>query len=223
MKGSFIASIVFTFIFLYACQLNVLFDRSVPPGISSIDQIPSLFQGVYICESDSSVIYADRFIIYQESFYEFTTTLDQVRESEGCSVIDGGIYLPGRKECIPFEYLTEDSITAKVYDIDTLFAFREGEILKSYKGHLFFNYMDNNKNWMTFMITPLSDGALKWELIEVPNVEEKIKDITDQIVAYEEDNSHKRYIINPSLVEFDEIIEKDYTTLCDILNPVKFE
>jgi hypothetical protein len=215
--------IIISVFLLQSCQLNVLFDKSVPPGIDAIDQVPALFQGVYLCESDSSFIYADRFIIYQESYFEFETTLQKVKETEGCSVVDGGIYLPGRQECVPFEYISEDSITAMVYDIDTLFAFREGEVLKYYKGHLFINYMDDNQNWMTFMITPLEDGALKWDLIEVPNIEKKINDITDQVVSYEDDKKKKKYVINPSLVEFDYILEKDYTRLCDILNPVNFE
>ena len=207
----------------FGCELNVLFDKAVPPGIEAIDQVPTIFQGVYLCESDSSIIYSDRFIVYQESHFEFKTTLQKVKETEGCSIVVGGIYLPGRQECVPFEYIGGDSITAIIYDIDTLFAFREGEVLKYHKGHLFINYQDDNSNWMTFMITPLPDGALKWELIEIPNVENKINDITDQVVAVENDKNKKKYVINPSLVEFEYILEKDYTRLCDILNPINFE
>ena len=210
-------------LYFISCEPNVLFEEAVPPEVSAIDRIPIDFQGGFICESDSSRMYADEFIIYNESYHQFVTTLDRIKETENCSIIAGGLYLPGRKECIPFEYLSEDTITAKVYSIDTLFAFRDHEVLKLYKGRLFMNYKNGLDEWVTFMISPMEDGALKWELIDIPDSVRKVEAITRDYTMRVNADDETKYIIKPTLVEFERIIDKNYVRPCDILFPINFE
>lgn len=220
----FILSLTF---FLSACEINVFFKEASPPGVESISSIPGTFQGVYICESDSSRLYASTNVIYQESYVEFVTTLQNVKETESCSILNQGLYLPGRKECVPFEYIGEDSIRAKIYTIDTLFHFKpEKEVAKFYKGRLFLNKKSELDDWLTWMVTPNSDGTLLWELIKVPNDIDDLVDITHSIKdrpVFKLDKDEKQYIINPTLVEFDKILENDYLIKCDVLTPVNFE
>ena len=122
-----------------SCEPAVVFKDAMPPEVDAITTIPKQFHGVYMCESDSSRIYIERDHAVQESYYQFITSVERVRESEDCSIVAGGLYLPGRKECIPFEWINEDSITAKVYELDTLFEFADDEVMKLYRGHLFLN------------------------------------------------------------------------------------
>lgn len=207
----------------YSCEPNVLFQEALPPEIAIINKIPNEFHGVYICESDSSRMYVDSYKAYNESYHLFKTSIDKVKETENCSIIAGGLYLPGRKECIPFEYIGEDSIMAKVYSIDTLFNFREDEILKLYKGRLFLNYKNGYDEWVSFMISPLEDGSLHWELILVPDKISKVEAITQNYKIKIDYDDNRKFIIKPSLVEFDKIIEKEYTRDCDILTPLNIE
>lgn len=215
---SFIAIVGFI-----SCRPNVLFQESLPPGVDSIDRIPRMFQGVYICESDSSKMYADEKAVYNESYYQFITTLERIEETENCSIVAGGLFLPGRKECIPFEYIGEDSITAKVYTIDTLFSFRNDEIMKLYKGHLFMNYKNYLGEWITHMITPMEDRSMKWEIIDVPDKLNTIREITHEFTTRIDGSKATVYIIKPTLVEFDRILSRGYTRSCDILMPLNME
>jgi len=214
------AAILFAILLLAACQPNVMFQEAVPPGIKAIKKIPNHFQGVYLCESDSSLIYTDANVVYKESYHMFITPISRVRQSEECKIVAGGLYLPGRKECIPFEYVGKDSIQAKVYSIDTLFNFRDNEVMKLYKGRLFMNYINEYKEWVTFMISPMGEGYMKWEMIDVPDQVKKVEDITAEYKTRLNKDDETMYIIKPTLVEFDKILENDYTVLCDVLIPV---
>lgn len=210
-------------LFLASCQPNVLFQESVPPGVDAIDRVPTNFQGVFMCESDSSRIYADQFVVYNESYRMFVTTIDKVHETENCSIVAGGLYLPGRKECIPFEYVGEDSIQAKVYSIDTLFSFQDNEVMKLYKGRLFMNYKNNLNEWVTYMISPMADGSMKWEIIDVPDKIRKVEEITHDYKTRINKDDETMYIIKPTLVEFDQILLRGYTSTCETLIPINFE
>jgi len=209
-----------TIILFASCEPNVLFQEASPPDIESITKFPADFQGVYVCESDSSRMIVEPFIAYNESFHIFETSIDRIRETENCSILGQGLYLPGRKECIPFEYISDDSIMAKIYSIDTLFNFRKHEVLKLYKGRLFINYKSSPGEWVTFMISPLEDGSLNWELIDIPDRTSKVEAITSNYISKRKQNNDRKFIIKPTLVEFDRILEKDYTRECDILTPI---
>jgi len=212
-----------TLLMLVSCVPNVLFQEAVPPGVDAINEVPENFQGVFVCESDSSRIYADRFVVYNESYHMFVTAIDRVNETENCSIVAGGLYLPGRKECIPFEYIGEDSIQAKVYSIDTLFSFKDTEVMKLYKGRLFMNYQNDQNEWITYMISPMEDGAMNWEIIDVPDKVHTVEEITHDYKTRKNEDDETMYIIKPTLVEFDRILQKGYSSQCDILTPINFE
>ena len=210
-------------LFLLACEPAVVFKDAMPPEVEAINTIPEQFHGVYMCESDSSRIYIERDHAVQESYYQFVTSIERVRESEDCSIVAGGLYLPGRKECIPFEWINEDSITARVYELDTLMQFADDEVVKYYKGHLFLNKLSDDNHWVTWMLTPQEDGSLLFELIEVPDNKRKVQEITIDYETIQKDEETVQYVINPTLVEFDRILDKDYVRECDILRPINFE
>lgn len=213
---------ILSLIILTACEPSVVFKDAMPPDIPSVNEIPKSFHGVFMCESDSSRIYIDRFSAVKESYYEFVTSIEKVMESEDCSIAAGGLYLPGRKECVPFEYVSEDSISAKVYELDTIFGFNENQIAKHYKGHLFLNEQNENKNWVTWLLSPQEDGKLVLELIVVPDRKKEVEEITFDYETVKEKEKVK-YIINPTLVEFERILNQEYFLECEILTPVNFE
>lgn len=215
--------IIFIFLILIACEPNVVFEEALPPEIDAIDQIPEVFQGAFMCDSDSSRIYVDAFLAIHESYYKFYTTVEKVRETENCSIVAGGLYLPGRKSCIPFEYISEDSIMAKIYEQDTLFSFSDIEVAKTYKGRLFLNRQNERGHWITWMLSPESDGSMLLELIDVPDKKKSIDEISQVIHTRKTKKDKIQYIIKPSLVEFDKILKKGYTTECELLHPINME
>jgi len=208
---------------LISCQPNVLFQEAMPPDVVSIDKVPKLFQGIYLCESDSSRMYAEDYVVFNETYHMFVTHIDKVKETENCSIVAGGLYLPGRRECVPFEYVGEDTIKAKVYTIDTLFDFSENQVLKEYKGRLFMNYMNEYNEWVTYMISPMADGSMKWELIDVPDKIKEVEGITHDYTTRLNKDEETMYIIKPTLVDFERILSREYTSTCDILIPINLE
>ena len=220
LKYSALVGIV---LWILSCEPGVVFEEAMPPDVESIHHIPVQFTGAYLCESDSSRIFIYDQLAIKESAYEFTTTLDKISETEDCRILDGGLYLPGRKECVPFTYLTQDSISATLYDIDTLFNFRRYEVAKLYKGHLFLNQLDPQEHWITWMLSPEPDGALLLKLIDVPDKIKSVEAITQDYSTRVTEKEKVQYIINPTLVEFDRILKKEYTVECERLTPIILE
>ena len=208
---------------LINCEPSVIFKEAAPPGIDPIETIPEIFQGIYYCQSDSSRIHIEYDVIFNESYFEFVTTLDKIKETENCSIVAGGLYLPGRQECIPFQYISEDSIKAKIYEIDTLFGANDHDIMKSYKGRLFINIKDEEQGYYCFMLTPNPDGTLLWEIIDLPEETVEIDDLVGDFEIRKLEDDITQYIINPTLREFDELLQIKLTQECDLLIPLNLE
>lgn len=215
-----IAAFSFVVFILSSCEPNVVFRQALPPQVDEINRIPDRFHGVFMCESDSSRIYVEDYLVLRESYFTFVIHVDRVRETEDCKITDGGLMLPGRKACVPFEYIDDEMIKADVYSIDTLFNFRKNEVMKMYKGRMFMNYENNLREFVTFMITPEIDGSMTWEIVNVPDKINHVEQITHEYTTRENRDQETIYVINPTLVEFERILEYDYLTECDILYPL---
>ena len=214
--GCFIAILFLSF----SCRPAVQFSEAIPPETEALKEIPEQYRGVFICESDSSRLYANKYELVQESYYYFITTLNDIRQNTNCSLKAGGLYLPGRKLCIPIESIRGDTITAKIYEVDTLFSFSNNDVAKLYKGRLFLNVLSQDRHWVTFMISPNVDGSMNWDLIDIPDKIKKIEEITPDYKQELTHDSIDLFIINPTLIEFEKILNKNYFRECDYLIPV---
>lgn len=226
MKSSIkIVSLAALMIVLYSsCEPNVYFQNTLPPDTDMISEIPEVFQGVYLCDSDNDIIFAESDIIYRKSHEQFVTTLDKLIQTENCSIVDGELFLPNREECAPIEYLDDDRILVTVTSLDTLFAFKSDQVAKIYKDRLFLNVKSQiDQNWITFMITPIEHGILKWEMIEVPDDISTLEKLDKSYTAKEHKDHDTKYVINPTLVEFEDFLNKEYIMMCDILIPIRIE
>ncbi len=211
------------FLYLFSCEPGVVFEKAMPPDVPPLQNIPTQFMGAYLCESDSSRIYIFDHLAFKESHFEFITTIDKIMGTEDCAILDGGLYLPGRDECVPFNYLSADSINATVYDIDTLFNFRDFEVAKMHKGNLFLNQLDNQNNWITWILSPEPKGELLLKFIDIPDKILSVESITDDYTTRITSNDQVQYIINPTLAQFERILDKDLTIACERLTPIGLE
>ncbi len=221
MKVNFLT--LFILSLALACNPGVVFEHANPPSIEASKVIPGQYRGNYICESDSAIVKIDSRRIIQEVLVEFVTTLEKVQETEHCSIVDGGLYLPGRKECIPFEYIGEDTISAILFEQDTLFDLTRDHVAKMYRKQLFLNVPSDSGEWMTWIVRTESDGTLLYSYIDVPDNKELIDELT---VNYRESRLKRdktQYILQPTLMEFEEIIKKDFVLFCDRLIPINAE
>jgi len=204
-----------------ACESNVLFEDAMPPDVGIIKSIPQAYQGMFLCESDSSIVHTKEKAIIRESYVKFNAFLNQIQETEGCEIKDGSLYMPWSEECIAFEYVNDTTITATMHKIDTLFNFKRGEVAKYYKGRLFLNVeTSTGKKWVTSMISRKEDGTIYWEQIHMPEEIEKVEAITPNFKTRKNKQNKTVYIMNPTLVEFDKILEKNYVRECDVFTPI---
>tara|TARA_B100000497_G_C7664867_1_gene400785 strand:- start:516 stop:1133 length:618 start_codon:yes stop_codon:yes gene_type:complete len=202
----------------------VYFENTMPPNIESISEIPNTLLGAYLCDSDNDMIYAENRLIYMMSYDQFVTSLDEINQTESCNFLNGELFLPNREECVPFEYLSDDKIRVTLSSIDTLFAFRKNEVAKMYKNRLFLNVKGElEEEWITYMISKRDHGVLLWERIEVPDEKEYLKSLTYKYETIEYQETEDKYVINPTLIEFDEFLEKEFTLECDVLIPINAE
>ncbi len=207
----------------FACEPLVVFEDAMPPEVEAINHIPPSFQGVYLCESDSTLMYVNENLVYQETYFKFITTLDKVEQSEDCVVLDSTLFFPWKESCVPFEFLSDSIIEAKIFEVDTLFRFAENEVAKLYKGRLFMNIKDGQNHWSTFMVSPMVDGSLQWEYIEIPPKLKDIETISPNYRTRALDEDKTQFILRPTLVEFENIVSKGYLRECDILKPLPID
>lgn len=209
--------------FFCSCDPGVVFKESNPPGIATIQQIPEPFHGSYMCSSDSSYIHIRSRSIIRESSYQLVSSIEDVRDSETCALIDGGLYVPGREECFPFDYISEDSISADIYLLDTMFVFDDGEELKYHKEQLFINTRLHSGSWMTWTLQVSDDGTLAFALVSIPADESVVQALAQDYETDIVDRDRPQYILSPTMKEFDMILSSGYRDICETLTPVNIE
>lgn len=210
-------------VFIVSCEPKVLFQKALPPEGQKLKSIPANFQGVFYSECDTTILHALDNVIYTEGFFQFKTTLGRIEEEPGCRISDQGMYLRGVNECVPFEYINEDTILVNVVQKDTMFFISDEQVAKLYKGSLYLNHKDENGNWIVSTVTPDEKGRLHWSLIDIPNKVDKIKEITKDYSSYTRDDKEEIFVINPTQIEFDQLLNKEYLTECDVFIPLNFK
>ncbi|MBT8219767.1 MAG: hypothetical protein KJP00_08080 [Bacteroidia bacterium] len=215
---------LFAFLLLVGCEPGVVFKSPVPPEIESLNKIDDPFVGTFMCASDSTMIYVTQDGLFEEHYFRFVTTVDQINEAEGCAIVGRGLVLPEQEQCVPFEYIDSTHIAAKIYELDTLFYFRDYEVAKEYKGHLFLNHKTLQGTWIAWMLTPQSNGNMLLRLIDLENDIEQVEEVTHQYDTRMTRDEEIQYIINPTLVEFEKILEPERNMECETLirmNPLQ--
>lgn len=208
----------------FSCEPNLVFTEPMPPSknIEPLQKFPEELIGIFNWEFDQSYFLIDDNIIYQELWYTSVSSIDDIKETESCTILDGGIYHEDLQECIPFEYISENSILSTFVEVDTVFNFSDNEVAKMYKGNLFLNYRNNKNQWTTHILNPNPDGSLTWETLYVPD-DRSIDDFIQKYdVELKRDSSYK-YIANPTTKEFEKLLENDFGDKLFILYPVNLE
>lgn len=222
LKINYVILIILCFI-IYSCQNEFVFSEAVPPELDELDMIPTKFTGIYLCDGDSSLVYITKGMVMKETFYDLFTSIEEVQGTKDCSMEDGDIYIENRELCIPFEYREGDSIIATIYEMDTLFSFKENEQLKYEKGSLFFNYQMTDDYWMTFIMSPDTKDGYYWETINLPDDLEEVDRLVNQYQMEKLDSDWRRYILQPTKSEFDKFLNQAYTLKWEHLRPINWE
>lgn len=132
--------------------------------------------------------------------------------------------MPGRKECFPVEYISDDTVAAYITEIDTLFYFNDSQVIKEWRGALVINQKLESSDWMVWTLQRLEDGSLSLDYISIPEEIADMKEISEKFEKQTMSEDYERYVLSPTLKEFDELVDNmDYHMNCDLFIPVTLE
>lgn len=189
-----------------SCEPPVVFNQPYPVGQPNLDEIPSVFQGVYLCESDSTLVRITGQNIIHESYYSFTSKLDELEEKEDCTIKDDQMFIKGMSECVPLKYINDSVVRGEYLMVDTLFKNKSNAFARLYKGHLILSQKLRHKEWMVHFLTPEQSDLYYRAIVDESNLSE-IDQVTTMESLKDSRQDSPRYRIKPSNKEFDLLIE----------------
>lgn len=208
---------------LFSCGPDVYFKKALPPHVDAYSVIPDKYCGLYMFESDSTRVIVDSDMIITESIIEYKTTLSKIEESENCKISEQGVHLRGRSECFSFDYVSGDTILVKVSELDTLFAFSEGDVLKFHDNKIFLNFLNAKEEWITMVLKETGNGVFMMYLIMIDNKERVVESITNNYTSRIKGDSTRVFVIDPSEEEFKDVMHLKHLSFYDNLIPLKVE
>lgn len=215
--------LILSLIFIaFSCTPPVVFEQAYPSGQQDLTSIPEIFQGSFICESDSALIIIKEHDITMHKTQYFDTPTKYIEEREDCKVVDDKMYVSGRLECIPVTMVNDTVIRGIVKETDTLFVIQEGSIARLYKGHLVINQKIKDKEWAISLLTPESGGDITFKAINNKTKIKNIAKVTHTKDITTKNDKHPRYVVNPTMTEFDALLADEKIFIeCEYLTKVK--
>ena len=205
------------------CSSPIVFDEAYPQDAAPMSYFPENYQGIYMCESDSTLVIIKERLIYAQSFYYFEASESEIAAREQCTIGDGEIYLEERQECIPFEYFAEDSIRAQYYNIDTLFEISSQAVLKSYESSLVLSSQLEDQ-WVVIVLNLDKFGNVDYRAINESSDIEKVRRITPSKQIGVNRNTEPIYSVKPDKREFAEMFnDQSIFISCEYLMRVNQE
>lgn len=202
--------LLFASVFIFAvfsCTSPIVFDDAYPKDVDGLSYIPEYYQGLYMCESDNTLIVINESSIYAESGYFIEASIEDILAREQCTIEDGEIYLSEIGECLPFEYISEDSVRVQLYDIDTLFRISDQAKMKPYKGSLVVSQQIENDDWIITLLSMDAYGNISYRAITEDFDLEEVESITDPKQISVDRNGEPIYQVKPTRSEFDAMFE----------------
>jgi len=224
MKSRICIAFIFTALLFVNCTPPVVFDQAQPIEGEAMIEIPDAYQGMFICESDSTLIIISDQIVYAQHEHFFVISTVGLEEREDCSLMENEIYLPGKEMCIPIEYIDENTVKGYITDIDTLFIMNEAHVAKLYKGHLFLSKRVNQDEWAVSMLSNDSDGNINYRTITEDSSFKSIRRITQMEDITRPTDRKQRFKITPDKKAFDLLINnKNIFIDCEYLMRINLE
>ena len=205
------------------CSPPIVFDEAYPKDEAAMSSFPENYQGIYLCESDSTLVVIKETIIYAKSFFYFEASESDLEAKEQCTIADGEIYLEESQECLPYEFFAEDSIRVQYYDIDTLFEISPKAILKSYENSLVLSNQVQNE-WIITLLSIDEFGNVDYRAITESTDIEKVRRITPIKQVGVDRNTDPIYSVKPDKVAFEEMFNDHSIFIsCEYLMRVNME
>ncbi|GLR17669.1 hypothetical protein GCM10007940_22840 [Portibacter lacus] len=209
---------------LGSCYSPVVFDEAYPKNEPALDAIPEFVQGIFMCESDSTIVTINDRGVYALNVNYFEESIDKINERETCTLIGNEIYFDEIQDCVPVDYISEDSIKGQFSTIDTLFHLNAENIVKTYKGSVVLSSHVDNKEWIISLLSIDSYNNIFYRAINENSELEELAQITGMEQIGVDRNSEPIYKIKPTKAEFEKIFDReDIFIVCEYLMRVNLE
>lgn len=221
MKNYWIFSVV---LLLASCTSPVVFDGAYPKNEPPLSGFPDYFQGAFMCESDSTIITIDEELILALDVNIFEESVQKINERETCTLIGNEIYFDEIQECVPVEFIGEDSVKGQYITVDTLFYLGPKSIAKMYRGSVILSQAVESEEWIISILSLDAYNNIYYRAINENSELDALADITEMKQVGVDRNSEPIYKIKPSKKEFDEIFDsQEIFLVCEYLMRVNLE
>lgn len=211
-------------LFLSSCLSPVVFDDAYPKGEESLNSIPDFVQGIFMCESDSTIISITDHGIYAWDVNYFEESIERINERETCTLIENEIYFEELQECVPVDFISEDSVKGEFITIDTLFEMSSKDIVKLYKGSVVLSHKLSKEKWVISLLSLDAHNNVYYRAINENSELESLAEITNMEQIDVDRNKEPIYRIKPSKAEFEKIFDRDdIFIVCEYLMRVNLE
>lgn len=223
MKNDFL--VLFGFALLFSCCTPpVVFDQPYPIDGEDLLEMPYAYQGTFICESDSSLLtIAPRDITVRKENY-FLLPLKDIEQREDCNIDGNEMYVSGRAECIPLEFVNDSLVKGFVIEYDTLFVITEGSVARMYNGHVILSQELKDDEWAVSLLSLENNSDVKYRAITDKTKIRTVGRITAMENITLDSDKNERYKIKPTMKQFDELLNHEKIFIeCEYLSRVSVE
>jgi len=175
MKTTFFLSACALMLVFTACGPAFTFQEPQPTDAKNLDEIPRRLQGVYLNQSDSSLLFVSDRLIFQRfegAEWGHLSDLDMNHRLSGDSVT----LLPTGRTI--FAERKGDSLYRPVQYNDTLFSLSFDNVLRKYQGRFFMNTRLGPESWEVRMME-LSRGTLSIHSVDAEEDWKSLRKITE--------------------------------------------
>ena len=204
-----------------ACTPPVVFDKAYPLGEENLTELPANYRGSFICESDKALLVIDRNDITLRKENYFLLPLKDVEEREDCRISGEQMFVTGRSECIPLEFINDSIVKGIVVEHDTLFVMAEGSVARMYNGHVVLSQELKDNQWAVSLLSLEANSDIKYRAITDETKIKNVGKITSMENITVEGDKKDRYKIKPTMKQFDELLNDEKVFIeCEYLTRV---
>jgi len=220
----FIIGLIFNLLVISSCTPPVVFDKAYPLGEEDLLELPTTYRGVFLCESDSALLVIEKQDITLRRENYFMLPIKEVEEREDCRIDGKQMYVEGRTECIPLEYINDSIVKGTVIERDTLFMMGESAVARMYNGHVVLSQEIKDNQWAVSLLSLEENSDIKYRAITDKTKIKNIGKITAMENITTSSDKKDRYKIQPSMRQFDELIQDEKVFVeCEYLTRINLD
>ncbi len=207
-----------------SCSPPVVFNDPYPIDEDNLLTIPDEYQGLYMCESDSTLIHVGSTYIVSIESVKFTSHINDINQKENCAIVNDEIYLTERTECIPIKYINDTIVEGITNDIDTLWALSPQSVARNYQGNIILSTQMKNNEWSIDILSIDKYKNVMYRAINEASEIDEIEKVTPLKNITKLTDETPRYKVTPTQKEFDVLFQNNKVfPVCEYLIRVNSE